>query len=112
MLWMSLTAYAATDVPSNGSDAGNGLKYYVGFNNATIVSGWKEDNSIHTITKLFDGNGKTDICGPLDSGGGTFTFEAAQPFVPKKYYLRSHLQSGAQYVGRNPKSWTISAKLK
>lgn len=106
---MSLTAYAATNVPSNGSDAGNGMQYYVGFSNARTVSGWTKDNNEHEITSLFDGNGGTKICGTLASGGAIFTFEATQPFVPKEYFLRTGDAAGMGYSGRSPKSWTISA---
>ena len=107
---MNVAAGAETAVPANGSAADDGGKYYVGFSNATVVSGWTNDSPGHVITSLFDGNGSTKICGKMNtSTGATFEFDAAEAFVPGAYYMRTADGVGSPYnlVGRNPKSWTI-----
>lgn len=106
---MSLTAYAETSIPSNGSATENGLYYYVGFSLTGNVTGWAHDQQ---YSNVFDGNGNTKNCGKLDSTGATIEFQANQAFVPKEYYIRTAdgVGSGGDFVGRNLKSWTISAK--
>ena len=91
---MGLRVKAADALPANGSKAGNGLLYRVGFTNVTRDNGWTEDVPGHVISNLFDGDGNTKICGPLADSGAVFRFESETEFIPQAYYMRT-----ADYAG-------------
>ena len=110
---MSLTARADTALPTDGSDAGNGLKYFVGFINANRDAEPVLDWNL-PASNLVDGT-NNKICWAFTDVNGlsqlNITFEAKNAFSPKKYYLRTADGAGEIYANRNTKSWTISAKL-
>ena len=102
---LSVRVLDYTPIPKNRSDAGEGLKYYVGFNEVrgTFSSGSE------IYPNLINGY-DSKYCINIDSDGIFVEFNANKPFVPRKYYLRTAADT-ATYPGRNPKSWKILAKL-
>ena len=59
-------------------------------------------------TKLVDGSTDTKWC--TNSSPFYIEFHSSAPFVPTGYIMTT-AEDAASYSGRNPKSWTIKAKV-
>ena len=104
---MSLTVYADTAVPGNGSDAGGGNQYFVGFTPGTAAGNYVYSGD-QNAAKLFDGNGSNKICCGFN-GSYSIEFSYAKAITPKKYYFRTGGDT-ADYTRRNPSAWKLYGK--
>lgn len=108
---ISVTAHAAT---VDGCDIGT----YTLYDTFTATDGlegtWTQNhpNSSEAYGKLVDGNTATKWCTISQNSFNTIwiEFNASEAFIPKGYLLTTGGDTSSS-GGRNPKNWTIEAKL-
>jgi hypothetical protein len=104
---MGMTAWADTALPADGSDAGNGLKYYVGYTmvqqGGNYVAGDNQGGA-----SLFDGNPATKACIGF-TGSYSVEFSYDSEIIPHNYYFRTGDDTSTQ-TKRNPSAWKLEGK--
>ena len=80
---MSLTAYAETALPADGSETGSGDVYFVGF-----TAGSESGDYVNSGGEMFDGNANNKACIGF-TGSYSIEFSYSKPIIPTKYYFRT-----------------------
>ncbi|MBQ8913266.1 MAG: Ig domain-containing protein [Lachnospiraceae bacterium] len=102
---MSLTVHAYTAIPTDGSDAGSGDVFFVGYTIGTQGGNYQlgDDGS-----NMFDKNEGTKACIGF-SGSYSVEFSYVSEIIPHNYYFRTGGDT-ANFTKRNPSAWKLEGK--
>ena len=105
---MGMTAWADTALPADGSDAGNGLSYYVGYDMVQQGGTYEAADDNKGGASLFDRNPATKACIGF-VGSYSVEFSYASEITPHNYYFRTGDDTSTQ-TARNPSAWKLEGK--
>ena len=105
---MGMTAWADTALPADGSDAGNGLRYYVGYAMGQQGGNYETGGDDKGGASLFDKNPNTKACIGF-VGSYSVEFSYASAIIPHNYYFRTGDDTSTQ-TKRNPSAWKLEGK--
>ena len=110
-LCMGLSAKATpvgTGFPSNGSDAGNGDVYFIGYTVNSEDGDFVVSGDDVSGEKMFDGDPSTKGCIGF-TGFYSVEFSYSRYIIPHSYYLRTAGDTNV-FDARNPSAWKLEGK--